>query len=350
MLLAFGSNGAGQLGLGHRDDTSFPTPSTLASVEDAGPPTIIAAGGNHTLVLFPSGALFATGDNGNGRVGISPSDHCLTSFTRVQFQDLDGNVVNRFKLCSATWESSTFVTSDDIVYTCGSGSKGELGQGEGIIHSPGPRPLIGFPPAGTEIVDLAACMGHTVAVLTNGDVYGWGNGRKGQLGCPNVIVWTPRPIYGLQFKAMKVACGREFTFMVGKPEDGLYAILGADKWGVKSAAPTTVSGWKDIGASWGSIFMLSASGTLTSWGRDDHGQRAPKGLPKLHQIAVGSEHILALSHDGRLLAWGWGEHGNCGPGFSDAADLKLPWNLITISERNAIFIGAGCATSWIWAS
>src|SRR4051794_5515435 len=71
MLLAFGSNGNGQLGLGHREDTHLPTrciiPDEFPSIS---PPKCIAAGGNHTFILFPCGRLFVTGSNAYGQCGL----------------------------------------------------------------------------------------------------------------------------------------------------------------------------------------------------------------------------------------------------------------------------------------
>jgi protein ATS1 len=113
-----------------------------------------------------------------------------------------------------------------------------------------------------------------------------------------------------------------------------------------------VAGWEDLGASWGSIFVLFNDGNLASWGRDDHGQLAPPELPLLSQIAIGSEHAIGLTTEGEVLAWGWGEHGNCGPKTTDG-DVKGRWNVIASSKYlppggKISAIGAGCATSWVY--
>jgi len=88
-----------------------------------------------------------------------------------------------------------------------------------------------------------------------------------------------------------------------------------------------------------------------SWGRNDHGQLAPRDLPRAVKLAVGSEHALILSEEGEVTAWEWGEHGNCGPEGGDAggkgqggviASLKYIPKGASISS-----IGAGCATSWV---
>ncbi|KAH0542191.1 hypothetical protein FGG08_003412 [Glutinoglossum americanum] len=353
MLHSFGSNGSGQLGLGHQEDVSIPTKCLLPVTVDK-PPVKIAAGGNHTVVLFSNGA-FATGENAGGRCGFGatpmPSE---AVFARIKVETSPLLGIDGFKLCAATWEATTFISYKNDVYSCGIGSRGQLGMGDGVIHSGVPQRILHFPPAGTEIIDVASCMAHTIVVLSNGDAYGWGDGRKGQLGEPAAIVWSPRKIEGITFPVDRAACGREFTYLVGSPVAGRHLVLGLNKWGVKSSMPESIQGWKDIGASWGSIYVLQGDNRLLSWGRNDHGQLAPAGIPELQKIAIGSEHALGLTLDGKLVAWGWGEHGNCGPELDDDGDVKGRWNEIPLPRdgsgivASASEIGAGCASSWIF--
>ncbi|KAI9798918.1 MAG: hypothetical protein M1825_004931 [Sarcosagium campestre] len=137
----------------------------MPSTAPSKPPVKIAAGGNHTLVHYASGEVYATGANDNGRC--------------------------------ALWEASIFIAPDQSLYACGSGSKGELGLGPGVTHAKTPQPIM---------------------VLSDGSVYGWGNGRKGQLGEPAGVVWSPRRIQGVDFKVHRGACGRDFTYLAGDPD------------------------------------------------------------------------------------------------------------------------------------
>ena len=352
-VYAIGSNGSGQLGIGHKEDVSVPK-QVIFSEEKIEPVTQIRAGGNHTLLLS-SGVLYCSGDASSGACGLISDSECSESqFHKVRLSTED--FISPVVFCAASWEASIIVQEDEDgratkVSSFGIGNKGELGQGELLFRSSKAQVIKDFPPKGLNIVDLAASVSHVVAVLSNGDVYGWGSGRKGQLGQPEGVIYVPRRITGLDFKAVRAVCGREFTYILGEHENGKHAVLGSDKWSVKSAAPTTVQNWKDVGASWGSIFVLVKSGVLVSWGREDHGQLSPPGLPTLSQIAIGSEHAIGLTSDGNVLAWGWGEHGNCGPGTING-DVKGKWNMIASSQylppESKIFtIGAGCATSWV---
>ncbi|KAJ9158454.1 RCC1/BLIP-II protein [Coniochaeta hoffmannii] len=354
-LFALGSNGSGQLGIGHKEDVSVPKQVWLGS--DFDPViTAIAAGGNHTLLLSSSGDLFWAGDSTSGACGrVSPEQKAADSqFHRVNLTDSNDNF--KVGLVAATWEATIITRLDSEgrnteLYSFGVGVKGELGLGELIVRTPFPSRIAEFPPEGTEVVDLAACMGHVVAVLSNGDAYGWGNGRKGQVGTPEAVVTAPRKIAGVGFKVARAVCGKDFTVLVGAADDPRVVFLGSDKWGIKASLPATAEDWKDVRASWGDVYALKKDGRLDSWGRDDHGQIMPSVLPNIERIAVGSEHVLALDGEGNVLTWGWGEHGNCGP-TKDNGDVKGRWNVIANSKYlppdcKVTGIGAGCATSWI---
>jgi protein ATS1 len=359
-IFALGSNGSGQLGIGHKEDVSVPKQVLFDTDQVPSSVSQIAAGGNHTLLLATSGELFWAGDPTSGACGRASSEQKDggPQFNPVNLSSSGTNDdIFKVGLAAATWEA-TIVTRLDSernntsVYSFGVGMKGELGLGELIIRTPAPSRVPDFPPAGTVVVDLAACMGHALAVLSNGDVYGWGNGRKGQLGAPEAIVHSPRKISGIDFKVARAVCGKDFSCFMGGPEDPRVLLLGSDKFGIKTCFPAIADGWKDIRASWGNVYALKQDGGLESWGRDDHGQMVPPGLPGISKIAVGSEHVLALDEEGNVLTWGWGEHGNCGPQVEKGGDVKGRWNMVASTKfmppgSKILNIGAGCATSWI---
>ncbi|KAI7783856.1 rcc1 domain-containing protein [Diaporthe eres] len=369
VVYALGSNGSGQLGIGHDQDVSIPRQVVFSPDSEPTTPVVrVAAGGNHTLLLASDGQLFRAGDSSTGACGPASAGQGASAGQQRQQGHIahlaelpraaDGTpAAAPVRLIAATWEASVIVQADEqgrntAVSAFGVGMKGELGQGQFIVRTPSISRIKDFPPHGTEVVDLAACMGHVVAVLSNGDVYGWGNGRKGQLGTAvDGAADEPRRVEGVGFRVSRVVCGREFTCLFGPPDSGEMLVLGADKAGVKSGAPATALGWKDVGASWGGVYILKQDGSLVSWGRNDHGQLAPPHLPRLDRISIGSEHTVVVTEDGDVLAWGWGEHGNCGP-KTENGDVKGRWNTIASKKyiptgSEIVGIGAGCATSWI---
>lgn len=396
-LFTFGSNGSGQLALGHTEDVSTPTqclfdepPSTNDAIVH------IAAGGNHTLLLTKSGRVYAAGCNTDGRCGPRTSDSAenLLRFRRVILTDAaTGSRIDSFKCVSATWDGSLLAASvqtsvedvrEDKVFVMGSNPKGELGlqlqststPGDSVVQ-PGTS-IPGFPPQGTSVIALASGMGHTVAVMSNGDVYGWGGSRKGQLGetlKAQKIVWAPAKVEGIPPAAQSAVCGREFSVICGDRGKGEFVVLGdkANRWGVLdipeslqnmgSEGNGKFSGFSDIGASWHGVYIHAisqdssaepSSAPLIAWGRNDRGQLPPDNLPSPVNMAVGSEHVLVLMRDGTVASFGWGEHGNCGPDTDERGNVAgryslIPLEAVLASGGRVIGLGAGCATSWIVA-
>ena len=348
MLFAFGSNGSSQLGVGHDEDLSEPEPSSLEDSASNGSIKQVVAGGNHTLILFDDGSIQATGNNEDGRCGIA-SPLSLSSFTTVEPTfDSNGRSLKVEQL-AATWSTTTILCDDGNLYVCGTGNSGELGLGNNIHTSASWAMIPAFPPPGMTIVDVASSMAHIVVVLSNGEIYGWGKGRKGQNGEPAEDVWAPRSITGIGFFAIRAVCGRDFTLIAGEPSTGSFLVLGAGKsdgFGIKANAPASLPQWTDLAASWCSIFVLTAVGKMMAWGRNDHGQLPARELSEVAAIAAGSEHCLALTRTGKVLAWGWGEHGNCGLLTDEMGDVKPRWNEIAVRGR-VTKVFAGCATSFV---
>ncbi|CBZ54371.1 putative regulator of chromosome condensation domain-containing protein [Neospora caninum Liverpool] len=114
-LYTWGSNTAGQLGLGHTDDVWQPQ-----KVETLKTPLLQAScGKNHLLVLTYDGHVFATGEGGEGRLGLGDT-HSRHSFERVK-----GLPPVRF-ICAGGSHSAA-LDSGLLVWTWGSNCCGQLG-------------------------------------------------------------------------------------------------------------------------------------------------------------------------------------------------------------------------------
>ncbi|KAA8911557.1 regulator of chromosome condensation 1/beta-lactamase-inhibitor protein II [Sphaerosporella brunnea] len=356
VLKSFGSNGNGQLGLGHEEDTHIPTRCVVPTDFPANsPPKCIVAGGNHTLVLFPCGRLFATGLNNYGQCGISPATaHKFDTFHEVPAPPPEDG--GTWELVSAGWEFSVLVSTTGKIYVCGFGGKGELGLGAQSTTITDLQAISKF--TTEKIVQIASGMAHTLVVLSSGEVWGWGTARKGQLGVlspAEKMLTTPRRIQ-IDFPVARAVCGREFSFVVDHTGER-HCMLGVNgRFGLLEQTPKAgeLRGYKRVGAAWGSVLVLMADGSLVAWGRDDRGQLPPAGLESVHDLAVGSEHALAVA-GGQLVCWGWGEHGNCGkPRSQDGGDVRGEVFAVDAaaagreSNSRLAAIGAGCATSWVW--
>ncbi|XP_039448765.1 RCC1 domain-containing protein 1 [Culex pipiens pallens] len=79
-------------------------------------------------------------------------------------------------------EHCLVLTTNGDVYSFGGGLRGQLGNGEIVPHQEQPELVDAL--AGVKIVDIAAGGWHSVAVSAFGDAYCWGWNSRGQLGLP----------------------------------------------------------------------------------------------------------------------------------------------------------------------
>lgn len=367
-LLAFGSNGSGQLGVGHHEDIGAPEECQFMAANDHGAndsndsvwlpgETIrdIAAGGNHTLVLTSAGRVFAAGDNGQGRCGFGgggKSNECSSRFRAIPgVGGDDESGLGRATHVAATWEASFFVIDSQKVYGCGAGAKGELGLGDGVTASLAPTLILDMETMcgdRSKIAKLAASMGHVVLMTDSGSLFGWGACRKGQLGDAlknKRTTWVPQPI-DLQDPVFSVVVGRDFTYILDGQGKG--RLLGDDKYS-RDLGALSVDHGDLIFAGWSHIFSWNCN-KLAGAGRNNRGQLPPPQLTSPKLFAAGSEHLIAVTHDGQVVAWGWGEHGNCGRPVDDRGNVAGRLNEIPLglkSTDSVSLVAAGCATSFV---
>ncbi|KAF2828588.1 RCC1/BLIP-II, partial [Ophiobolus disseminans] len=349
-LFVFGSNGECQLGIPAADIVTTPTqvlePPPLENVRS------IQGGDNHTVFLADRKIVYCAGDNRKGQAFhyIREGEPRLETFM---------SVYRGAAFIATTCESSAFIIHHPMkpltsVRTQGYGQWGEVGCGEGIERSVG-SDKGGVPTIDAlsgAVIDFAAGVWHYIAVLEDGTVYGWGKARLGQLGEKNNgKVSSPTRLENIPFKPVRVTCGKDFTYLVGDPSTGEHVILGQDKFNIISNMPSSITGWKDIGATWNAIFVLFEDGKLIAWGRNSMWEVIPPNLPLIEKIAVGSEHVLAVTKDGKLISWGWGKHGNCGDLSKVQDKVKNDtvsgfWNEIDLPGE-VEFIAAGYCTSFV---
>lgn len=404
-IWALGSNGNGQLAVGHCNDVDKPTPCLFDRPVDPPPanlrPKKIAAGGNHTVLLYEDGSVYAAGLNDDGRCGLPPSSDPITTFRRVVIEvNGQGRRYTHFDDITATWSSTIFLVTSPLtkgqeIWSCGTGYNGELGQGSRVTESFEPGFVMYTSPS--VCVNLASSFRHVVAIMNNGFVYGWGNGRKGQLGTetprvpndkPAGSVWKPFKVADLRCteavaKSFRLACGRDFTYMVqsqsreGQSDSNAMACwLGGsnkkdDKYNIREQAP--MGPCKELHASWNTLHAIDMRGEWHSVGRNDKGQILANRLKGniLQNIKAGSEHSIAqISVPGKsgdtgtnlsttldqcVVLWGWGEHGNIGPlepgeqRLGRQCSLSRSYSIIRLEGARLEPLGAGCATSFLMA-
>ncbi|CAN7989172.1 unnamed protein product [Ixodes hexagonus] len=258
---SFGSNGYGQLGLGHKNPVT--RPKCIKGLKDHRV-ILVACGRAHTLVATDDFKVYGFGMNTEHQLGLDSHEFqhtepaLIRSLTGVQIKQL-----------AAGAEHSIALTEKGVAFVWGCGKEGQLGLGtrpsvpeplelkvdirimsvsagyyhtaivsvDGILYTFGERDggKLGLPKTlcckrynkPTEVSTIpgkvvsVSCGGtHTMALTAEGKVYAFGDGRNGQLGLGNKTTQSgkPQPIpFPEGIKIARVVCGESHTaFLSGK--------------------------------------------------------------------------------------------------------------------------------------
>jgi alpha-tubulin suppressor-like RCC1 family protein len=158
----------------------------------------VAAGANHTLALLPNGTVRAVGCNASGQLGDGTSENIRVSPVRVA--GLGG-----VQALAAGSVHSLALLGDGTVRGWGNNELGQLGDGT-VTNRLTPVPVPGL--AG--VAAIAAGANHNLAALGDGTVRGWGNNGHGQLGDGAVNIVQPTPVTALRLAGVKGVAGGWF--------------------------------------------------------------------------------------------------------------------------------------------
>ncbi|CCK70216.1 Ats1p KNAG_0D04760 [Huiozyma naganishii CBS 8797] len=369
-VYCLGSNGRGQLGLGHCNDVMVAQKSIVQSSDEV---RKVVCGGNHTVLLLEgSGSVLATGNNEFGQLVGGP----VVDYT--DWVDCNGPwSTPRVLDVAAGWEFTAIVDENNIVRSRGAGPRGELGVGldtcSGNSNNSGGGFCTVMECGSDDEVKLFASFANCVAVVTTKGghctVYGWGSNTKCQLQTPkSKIVDRPVVIYETDDPVDYAALGKNFNVLVNKRGEIVHAagnLPSGFHWEHWKGVPGL-----QVRCMWSSIHILDLKGSRLSFGFNLHGQLLDTAFPQdmyVTDTCMGSEHgvVVVKELDGsqRVLAWGWGEHGNCGrlsPNQSDSDPTSVindksnevsPLNeILVVDPDKKVKVWGGCATTWIVVS
>jgi alpha-tubulin suppressor-like RCC1 family protein len=272
-LASFGANFYGELCVGWAGPPEQPQP-TFTPV---GPLSQVAASEGDDY-FDVGGRLWACGTNAYGTAGIGVQGKSSETPVPVEIPQEVAQV-------SAHGWQAIALTRDGRVWTWGANAFGQIGNGKSTrgaesheLAYPTPAPVAGIEHA----VYVQSGGPDDIAILANGDIYGWGGDFGGEFGMDS----------GEQLRPVKIAdlSGRGI---------------------VKAVTGGFIRGGGDL-------YALAANGTLYAQGRNELGELGGPGgvvqLPAVKDVETAVESAYAVTRDGRLFAWGSDAAGQLGIG------------------------------------
>ncbi|XP_020224034.1 ultraviolet-B receptor UVR8 isoform X1 [Cajanus cajan] len=367
---SWGAGTEGQLGTKILQDENFPQllhQPSLSSVSS------LACGGAHVIALTSAGKVLSWGRGNSGQLG--HGEVVSNALYPKAVTSLDGYVITHV---AAGWSHSAFVSDPGCVFTCGDGSFGQLGHGDQASHY-SPVKVSCF--VDQHVAQVACGMRHSLVLLkgrccyadcAGNQVYGFGSGKRGQLGVNDRIksVNVPRVVSGFEgVEIIEIAANGDHSAAVSV--DGHVYTWGRGFKGFEDAhVPQCLNstlnftkvalGWNHALAMSGEeeVYMLGGNhpGVLSDLQnirpakhltdfREVNLEKVP-GLDemKITDIATGAEHSVIVTEHGEIKTWGWGEHGQLGLGDTcdriSPATVSLDYDLNEAASIR-VFCGSG---------
>lgn len=272
--------------LGHNDEKPLTLPKLVEAFKDQQLESA-AGGAFHSLAVTASGALFAWGRNHCGQIGFPatqvPNYAAGGKGTKLVRFDLKlpKNLPFSAKCAkvAACNDHSLILLEGNVLLSLGANDHGQLGRQVGAseeLKNPSLDPdhfridtaHFGASPT---IRSMATGWSHCAAVTESGQLYCWGDGRRGQLGIKHTS-GSPVPMEVKGFpgsiRVAQVSCGESFT--VALDDHGALWSFGEDDY-------------EKLGLGGGEGAVVTV----------------PKQIlpepPKVNRIQCGTNHVLALS-------------------------------------------------------
>lgn len=328
---SWGNNSSGQLGNGTSGGVSAsPGPILLA-----GQVAAYSAGNQSSYALTADGTVWAWGDDSSGELGpdgagmadsakpVAVTGLCSTCGAVVQLASGENNAFALF--------------ADGSIEGWGKGTSGALGDGKTASTAQPQTVRLG----GTHVAVAVAAGGqHGVALMSDGTVEAWGQGRDGQLGNgATANSKVPVQVSGI---TNAVAVSAANLYSLALLSDGTVVAWGYNAFGqlgdgttVNRSVPvrvvglaqpaTSISAGGNLSSNGHSMAVL-ADGTVATWGCNANGELgdgtltnssvpvAAQGVSGAAVVSAGGRYSTVLLSDGAVEVWGTGRQGELGNG------------------------------------
>jgi len=354
----WGENEVGQLGTG--TDLEYSKMPVEVSGLASGVMELATGGGKHSCVIRTGGEVKCWGANWYGQLGDGSTNN---SNVPVEVDGLEGGVIglatNMYHTC--------VLTGNGGVKCWGGNEYGQLGDGT-MNSSSLPLDVVGLT---SGITALAAGEEHTCALTLDGRVKCWGFNEYGQLG-DGTAIWHAIPIDVVELTRDITALAAGWAHNCAVTSSGGAKCWGYNDFGQlgdgtmnDSSSPVDVvgltSGVKALAAGEEHTCALTSEGGVKCWGNNGAGELGDGttnhsnlpvdviGLSKgVTAVVTDWYHSCVLTSSGGVKCWGRNDFGQLGNGTTD--DSSIPVDVIGLTEGvTALAAGQGitCAVTTV---
>src|SRR5882724_11546850 len=303
----------------------------------------IWGGARGTIILKSDGTVWTWGSGGFGKLGINTT----TGRSLVPVEVHGAGNIDYLHSVMAIMGGETHnmaLKFDGTLWSWGYNFVGELGDGTTNDAAIPIQVGLGSNPPLTNVTRLGGRTYFSLAVKSDGTIWGWGMNGSGQMGngTSGANVLTPVMVsYSLPGQAvnnpLQVSCG--YTYGVALLTNGLVWVWGTGFHGelgagtnTQSLVPIQVPGLSNITAissGWKHTLALKSDGRVWAWGLNSHGELGDGtainrsnavqvlNLSNIVMVSGGDYNSIALRSDGTVWKWGLNDVGELGLGTND---------------------------------
>lgn len=263
---------------------------------------------------------------------------------------------------AAGFSHSLVVKSDGTVWAWGNNDYGQLGDGTSgwDANKTEPVQVLGL----SDVKDVAAGEGYSLAIKNDGTVWAWGFNGYGQLGDGTLEnKKIPVQVSGLT-DIQKISAGKQHVLAL--KNDGTVWVWGDNRYGQLGDGTTTVKDIPvqipdltdviDIAAGFSHSLVVKSDGSVWAWGRNNFGELGDGTttdrmnpirvmdrndftdyLTDVKHVAAGMDYSMVLKNDGTVLTWGYNGYGQLGIDNKDTK--KEPVEVVGVSDIKTITAG-----------
>ena len=278
----------------------------------------------HAAGIKSDGTLWLWGLNTNGQLGDNSRTHRSSPV-----QTVAGGT--NWKSVSAGGYHTAAIKTDGTLWLWGNNQNGQLGTNDRTHRSSPIQTVAG----GNDWKQVSIGNFHTLAIKTDGTLWGWGNNAQGRLG-DNTQVHRSSPIQtvagGTDWK--QVNCGGSHTVAIKTDHtlwvwgnNGTAGRLGTNDTSHYSSPVQVFGGglWRQVVAGIVNTAGIKTDGTLWLWGSNTNGQLGDNTVTSVSSpvqtVAGGTDwkfvgndgySSAAIKYDGTLWVWGANATGQLG--------------------------------------